>query len=253
MAIIQFILALVILGKLYIRMIKREEPEQISRAQAVLPVIFGAVSVPVSFIMFLAIGNLMLKTGISINHFPVAVSSVMKALFAAGLPEEITKLLFMLLAILIFRARIRNVYEYVLVGAGVGMGFSLLEEFFYGTGGMTAIIRVITVAAHMIFGMIMARYLGMASHKKVNGKAGAAGEYFLAIAVPVIIHTLFDACTATNTMMNSNDDALQMIGVVIALIAMVVLFVLQIITFKGFKKKTAEYCGLMTVNTHKSI
>lgn len=249
MAIIQFVLALILLGVLYVRMIRREEPERISRAQAIVPVVLGAISVPLSFGLFLGMGGLLLKAGMSFDHLPAAANSVLRAFFAAGLPEEISKLLLMLLSILIFRSRIRNVYECVLIGAGIGMGFTLLEEFFYGSGGMTAIIRLVTVAAHMIFGMIMARHLGMAAYRKANKKSGVAVERLLAIVIPVIIHTIFDACTATNRMLDSSDDAQQMIGIVIALAAMAALFVLQIVIIRGFKRKTVEYCGFMTVDT----
>lgn len=251
MPIIQFVLALVILGVLYTRMIRREEPNQISKMQAVIPVVFGVVSVPVSFFLFLGIGSLLVKTGISFNQLPAAVSSIIRAFFVAGFPEEITKLLFMLLSILIFRSRIRNVYEYVLVGAGVGMGFTVLEEFFYGSDGLSALLRIITLGAHMIFGMIMARHLGMASCKKANGETGVAAERFLAIVIPVIIHTLFDASNGTNRMLESSNDIEQIIGIVVSLAGTAVLFALQIIILRGFRKKSGEYCGLMTANPVK--
>lgn len=50
-----------------------------------------------------------------------------------------------------FREKIKNVYEYVLIGAAVGFGFTLFEEFCYGFDqDITTLGRLFTVAAHMI-------------------------------------------------------------------------------------------------------
>ena len=70
------------------------------------------------------------------------IRSVIAAFISAGLPEEITKFLMILLTLRIFRGRVRNVYEYILAGAAVGFGFTLLEEFLYGSSaGISAITR----------------------------------------------------------------------------------------------------------------
>ena len=44
MAIIQLLLALIVLGILYVRMIRRDVPERISKGQASVPVILGVLS-----------------------------------------------------------------------------------------------------------------------------------------------------------------------------------------------------------------
>ena len=243
MAIVQFVLALAVLGLLYSRMIKRETPGPISKAQAVLPVVFGVLSVPVSFMLFLTVGGILLQSGITLDGLPAILRSIIASFVAAGLPEELAKLLFMLLTIRIFRARLRNVYEYILIGAGVGFGFTLLEEFFYGSQGL-AILRLLTVAAHMVFGMIMARHLGMAALRRAEGKGGAPREYTLAVAVPVAIHTLLDAFTATNRLLDSTGDAEQMFGLILGLAALAAMFVLQIRVIRRFKRNAEAYCGM---------
>ena len=68
MAIIQLVLASVILGVIYIRMIKREQPSPIPVVQAVLPVAGGMASVPVSFMMFLRLSSLFMSIGISLKQ-----------------------------------------------------------------------------------------------------------------------------------------------------------------------------------------
>jgi hypothetical protein len=117
MAIVQFVLALAVLGLLYSRMIKRETPGPISKAQAVLPVVFGVLSVP---------------------------------------PRE----------------------------------------------------------------------------------------YALAVAVPVAIHTLLDAFTATNRLLDSTGDAEQMFGLILGLAALAAMFVLQIRVIRRFKRNAEAYCGM---------
>ena len=102
----------------------------------------GVISVPVSFLLFLLLGTLLLDIGYSKNEVPMVVSSVVGAFFGAGFPEEIAKLLMIVITILIFRSKIRNVYEYILIGAAVGFGFTIFEEFLYGSEGTMAFFRL---------------------------------------------------------------------------------------------------------------
>ena len=216
MAIIQLLVSLIVLGLLYVRMVRRETPDQVSKGQAITPVGLGVLSVPLSFIVFLGVGYALVKMGKSFKDLPAVAGSVLRAFIMAGLPEEITKLLMMLLTIRIFRSKIRNVYEYILIGAGVGIGFTLLEEFFYGSDGFIAFLRLPTVGAHMIFGMIMAKHLGMAAHNRAIGKGGIAKEYILAVVIPILIHSLFDATNGTSLLLESSDEFQQMMGIILS-------------------------------------
>ena len=245
MAIIQFVLALVILGILYARMIKREIPGPISKPQAAVPVVLGVISVPLSFLLFLVFGTMLAAIGYSKNEVPMAVSSVVGAFFAAGFPEEIAKFAMMAITILIFRSKIRNVYEYILIGAGVGFGFTLLEEFLYGSEGAMAFFRLIDVAAHMVFGIIMAKHLGIARYNKVKGKESVMGEYIKALAIPVIIHTVLDACSGTNAFLASEDDTMVLIGMVSGIAAIIVMFAVQIVVLKRLKENAEKYSGMV--------
>ena len=62
-SIISFILGLIILGILYKNMIAWEGVYRISKGQAILPVVLGLSSVPISFIFFI-----MPKATISRSH-----------------------------------------------------------------------------------------------------------------------------------------------------------------------------------------
>ncbi len=246
MPIIQLVISLIVLGILYFRMIRREVPDMISKPQAVVPIVLGVVSTVLSFLMFLGIGYLLNSAGVSTKQLPSFIRSVVAAFISAGLPEEIAKFLMILLTLLVFRGRIRNVYEYILIGAGVGFGFTLLEEFLYGSAaGITAIARLLTVVSHMMFGIIMAKHLGMAKYNKIKGIGSVAGEYALALIVPILLHTLYDAGTATNAYMNSGNEDDELIGIIIALVVTVVLFTLQIVVLVRLKKNTEKYCGML--------
>lgn len=246
MAIIQLILSVAVLGILYFRMIKREVPEQISIIQAGVPVAFGMASFWVSFQLFLAIGGLLTKSGLSLKGLPSAAASFIQALIMAGLPEELAKFAFIIIAIILFRSKIKNVYEYILIGAGVGAGFTLLEEFYYGEDAeiATVVFRILTIASHMIFGVIMAKHLGFAAYNKAAGRGPAAGECILALIIPMVIHTLYDSLTATNTMMTGKDNKTVMIGIILSVAATAALFILQFIVLIGVKKNTEKYCDM---------
>ena len=175
----------------------------------------------------------------------MAVRSLVGAFFAAGFPEEIAKLIMMIITILVFRSKIRNVYEYIIIGAGVGFGFTLLEEFMYGSDGLSAIMRLFTVAAHMVFGIIMAKHLGMARYNKSTGKGSVGGEYVKAIVIPILIHTLLDACTATNAFLASEEDAMELIGMAAGIGATTAMFVAQIVVLKKLKKNAESYSNMV--------
>jgi RsiW-degrading membrane proteinase PrsW (M82 family) len=251
MPVIQLLLSLIVLGILYFRMIRREIPGPIAKIQAAVPVILGVVSVVLSFLMFLALGYLLDKAGFSVQRLPALLHSVCSAFIAAGLPEEIAKLLMILLTLLIFRRRIRNVYEYILIGAAVGFGFTLLEEFFYGSRGIMAIVRLATVASHMVFGIIMAKHLGTARYNRIKGSGPVTREYALALLVPILLHTLFDAGTAANAYLSSGNEDDELIGIAFGLAVAVALFIVQIVVLVRLKKNTEKYCGMAISSPNK--
>ncbi len=245
MVVIHLIIAVIILGLIYRRLIKQEVPDTVTKAQALLPIILGIVSVILSIIFFLVIGRISMIAGHSPADLPDIGRSVATAFIAAGLPEEIAKLLMMLLTLLIFRSRVRNVYEYILIGAAVGFGFTLFEEFAYASGSIvTAIGRLCTIAAHMVFGIIMAKHLGTGKYNRLTGQGSVAGQYVLALIIPIIIHTVFDSCTANNQLLNSNDENLQDIGLIISFAMTVFLFILQIVVLRRVMRDAEKYCGM---------
>ncbi len=241
---IQAVLALIILGILYRRMIQREIPGPVSGPQAVAPVLLGIVSTPLSFVLFLGIAIALKRgAGVTLTDLPPVAGALCSAFFGAGLPEEVTKLCMLLLFIRIFRPKIRNVYEYILAGAGVGFGFTLFEEFLYGSGALLS-VRLALLAAHMFLNMIMGKHLGLARYKRLTGRGSAGKEVMAAILIPMLFHTIYDACTTMNMFLSSGDDTLVILGMAAGIAAYIIMFAAQILILVGFRKDTDRYCSM---------
>ena len=143
----------------------------------------------------------------------------------------------------------RNVYEYGMFCAGIGFGFTVLEDLFYGaTNPITAVTRLLFFAMHMMFGLLMGIHLGFAKYSKREGLNDAGKHIFLAFFLPVLWHTIFDSVTTVNPALNSNDDIIQMVGIIVALIVMAISITLQFVLLIRFKKKTAEYCDMLVTD-----
>ena len=122
------IVVIIVLGFLYKKMIDWEYPLKISKAQAIVPVGLGILSLPLSFAIFFLIAYIGRNVfGVSLGDGPLFLASFNSALFSAALNEELAKLIFALIGILIFRKSINNVYDYILIGGAVGFGFTIVE------------------------------------------------------------------------------------------------------------------------------
>ncbi len=241
-------LTIAILGLLYWRMIKRETPERIGGLQALLPIALGVVS------MFLgALATILLAKALGGMENMLAGNggfggSLLRSFFMAGGTEEAAKLLMILLGLAILKSRVKNVYEYVLIGAAVGFGFSIAEEFYYGggvigsgaAGYVSLAARMISVPAHMTFNMVMGEFLGRARFSRLTGKGSPALNCVPAILIPMGLHTLFDACTVFNSRLMAG----EVTGVLIALAGYVGLMIYEIAVLIRFRKNTEKFCGM---------
>ena len=239
---------IIILGFLYWRMVKREIPQPVGWLQALLPIAIGMLShpltLPFSIGFMKALANNPNSLKLSEMNF---IQALGRDLILAGGLEEIAKLVIIVVILLIFRKKVKNVYEYILIGACVGIGFALIEELSYGSADDANIVstigRLISVPAHMTFNMVMAEFLGRARLSKLTGKGSAILNYVLALLVPLLIHTLYDVSTAFNPSLMRGEVK----GVIIALIGYVCLLVFELVVLLRCKKKTAELCGLSTL------
>ncbi len=84
----------------------------------------------------------------------------------------------------------------------VSLGFAAYENILYvfNYGFVTALYRaVISVPAHMMFGVFMGIYYGMARHSANNFAPQHAKKVsFLAVLIPTLIHGFFNFCLFTN-------------------------------------------------------
>jgi len=217
----------------YIRMVRREDPPTLGK-KSIIPVAVGLVS-PVLALVLVIFFSVILK-GFSVTN-PV-LRSFFKAFIGAGFTEEFVKLLISLLAVAIVKPK--NVYSYALMFIGVGFGFTLLEEFVYGSDNSLLILaRLPGFALHMVFGMIMGVNLGLARFKRKHGKGGAM-NVFAALVLPVLWHTVYDAATVENAGIKTENE----IAILIALVVDVVTIVLQFVMLIRFKKKSGAYCKM---------
>ena len=239
---------IMILGFLYWRMVKREIPQPVGWLQALLPIAIGMLShpltIPFSMGYMKALANNPDTLKLSELNFFQALG---RDFILAGGLEEIAKLVIIVVILLIFRKKVKNVYEYILIGACVGTGFTLIEEFTYSTADNANIVstigRLISVPAHMTLNMVMAEFLGRARFSKLTGKGSTVLNYVLALLVPMVIHTLYDVSTAFNPSLMRGEVK----GMIIALIGYVCLLVYELVVLLRCKKKTAELCGMSTL------
>lgn len=153
------------------------------------------------------------------------------------------------ISVLLFRKRIRNVYEYVLIGAAVGAGFTIFEEFLYGgvSSPLSMIFRLLLIAIHMMLNMIMGYYIGKARYQRVTGTGGAFWSYVLAFIIPIALHTIHDATTGMNAYLQSDDSALEDTGIIIGIVGSAIFFALQFYVFRQFKKKAKKLSMMMVL------
>ena len=242
MEIIQLIIASIILGILYKKMLNWGTSEKIAKKQAFILIIFGVIATFLTLFFALGIGYSISKMGYTLVDIQnLTIRAFASALLLAGLTEEVSTLLMILLAIKLFHPQ--NVYEYSLIGAGIGMGFTLHEELLYG-GSIVGFSRFLTLTFHMVLGVVMGKYIGMGIYNKNKGMA-YMHKYVIALIAPITIHTIYDAFTVHNpavTVEGLNDEVI-VVWVVAALVCITGATVSQFIFFKKLKKQAELYAS----------
>lgn len=237
---------------LYVRMYQREVPEPMGK-KAAIPVALGLFAPILSTLLVLAFGLVLVQTtggqGPSLTSLvpTYTLKSLVAAFLSAGFPEEFIKGLLLLLSVKLVKPK--NVYECGMLGAGVGTGFTFLEEVLYGGKSLvTSLIRMPFFAMHMVFNLTMALFLGLALHEKQSGRDGATKHAVLAFVMPLLWHTVFDAATAFNKFLeagiDTDNDLLEYVGAGIALVIIIISVALQAWELVQFKKRTAELCAM---------
>lgn len=237
---------------LYARMCRREIPKPMGKKVAI-PMALGLLAPILSTALLIVLGFILMQVnggqGQSLQDVvpTYTLKSLVAAFLSASFPEELIKFLFILLSVKLVKPK--NIYEYGLLGSGVGTGFTFLEQMAYGgQSPITALVRMPFFAMHMVFNLIMAIFLGLAMYEKQKGRSGATLHAILAFVVPLLWHTVFDASTTFNRMLqtglDTENDLLRNVGAAIALIVIVASVTLQFWLLVQYKKRTKELCAM---------
>ena len=237
---------------LYARMCRREIPKPMGKKVAI-PMALGLLAPILSTALLIVLGFILMQVnggqGQSLQDVvpTYTLKSLVAAFLSASFPEELIKFLFILLSVKLVKPK--NIYEYGLLGSGVGTGFTFLEQMAYGgQSPITALVRMPFFAMHMVFNLIMAIFLGLAMYEKQKGCSGATLHAILAFVVPLLWHTVFDASTTFNRMLqtglDTENDLLRNVGAAIALIVIVASVTLQFWLLVQYKKRTKELCAM---------
>ena len=232
------------------RMIKREKSGQIGIPQALFPIILGIVSEIVSsrLVIFVMI-SLGQEGSAKFNELPIVARQFLSPFLFAAFPEEFFKLIMVIITLCVFRKKVKNVYEYILIGAAVGIGFSIAEDYSYASELASVFIRLPMLPGHMAMDMLMGEFLGIAMYNKKNNAGPVAIFNIFALVVPVIIHTLYDAGSTANFMVfegaANGNNVMVTIGSVYALVVIVGFIVFSFRMIIRFKKNGDKFDNMM--------
>ena len=251
MELLQLILAAIILVTIYKRMLKWGDAGDLSKKQKYAPIGLGILSVIVAFLFVAGIAVFSVHVlGFRLDEIEnQSLRAVAQAFVMAGFTEEIAKLLMMLLSIKLFSPK--RIYEYTLIGAAVGIGFTIHEELLYG-GSIAGLARFITVAMHMVLGIIMGKNIGIGKYNIANGLSHKTA-YLKAVLIPVIIHTLYDACTVFNPVVNMPEELeteafIAIVWLSIGILSIIVAAIFQYLVLKNAKKEAEKQSSMLTVS-----
>lgn len=109
MMIIQLLLTSIILGIIYKKMLKWECDMSINKKQAFVPIFLGVLATMLTLVFALGIAFTFMNMGFTVENIQnVVIKSFVTSFWRAGLIEEISRLLMIILAIWLFKPK--NVY-----------------------------------------------------------------------------------------------------------------------------------------------
>ena len=235
------IIALVICGFIYLRMIKKEVPETIGKLQAILPAVLGGICMPISGVSGLGLLAAIQCMGIRIETLPTLPAAILAAFFMAGFVEELFKFLVIILTLAVLKNKVSNVYEYILLGAAVGFGFTVVEDFTFGESIAALFIRIPLLLTHMTLNMIMGEFIGRAKYNHQKGEGHTLLYWALGLIIPMGLHTLYDAGTIFNFPVLRDGDFITggILGCAAIMINIVLLIYVPVRAMKNAEKLSA--------------
>ncbi len=143
-------------------MIERELPERIGKEIIIVSCVLGVIAMLLAGTLAMMIMVALKKRGMSSFGGTPIFNAVANGFVLAAFPEEFFKLLAIIAVLFIFKKKVKNVYEFILIGALVGFSFSIVENYSYGKDPAVLPVRIPMIAGHLVYNMIMGYYLGLA-------------------------------------------------------------------------------------------
>lgn len=191
------ILPSIILGYIVYKEDKVEkEPASLLTKLILGGVISAILTVIISIILeaifpFLAIEN---KT---------TLESLIEILFEVALVEEFCKWL-VLKKITWNNKEFNYLYDAIVYAVFVSIGFATLENIFYvldGGIGVAILRAILSVPGHIFYGVFMGYYYGISKLGEINNRNDIKTKnIILSIAIPTILHSIFDFCITNPNM-----------------------------------------------------
>ena len=171
------ILEILVCALVCVYLLKRKQGKPFSIGEAAKFIVLGMLS-------WLLLMFLPLEPRVFFNMSNPLAAGVLTALLLAALPEELSKYVFFRLG-LIKDKQVQTWHDAILACVLVAAGFTFAEGIEYAFFGGANIVRAF-VPAHLLFQIAMGYFFGKACVTK------NAGNHVLSLAVPIVLHTLFD-------------------------------------------------------------
>jgi len=177
----------------------------------------GAVGIIPAIVLEMAAG-----AGIEAAFPPGVKQIVFENFFGVALIEEAVK--FFVLSRVAKKPEFNYVFDGIVYGVAVALGFAALENILYVMEGgfETAVSRAIfAVPGHCADGVIMGCFFGLAyKYRNMGQKSNYISFMFLALFVPFIEHGLYDSALSLNS--DAFGLAALLFDIVFIIIAMIV-------------------------------
>lgn len=136
-----------------------------------------------------------------VHSLPPLLAGIIVSVFVTATCEELIKYA-ALRWVISHEPKIVSHLDVLLTSIMVAMGFTLFENYVYLPEGTITLIRIF-LPFHLLFGAIMGYYYGKA---RVTGKKI---YHFLALALPIPIHAIFDLFPVTKEYLPQDTEAID--------------------------------------------
>ncbi len=174
---------------------------------------YGILSIPVALLL----ASLLTQAGLVPEEMYTFGDCVATAFFGAAIPEEIAKLLMLLLVLRRHKREFDQHIDGIVYAAFLSLGFAALENIAYifeyaDEWVSTAVVRALmAVPGHMLDGIVMGYFVSLA----LFDKAHSARHWSMALIGPILAHGIYDTLAMWNSTLNGFTAALVMVAFIL--------------------------------------